>query len=155
MQDAHKVDVTDEFTVEFGTKFDKQQYGVIIKSSFIRTDKLIKMSFPAWSEGANIWKLRKVMKYFEKMNKTEDTYFAFHSYRNDLSRLLDKFNHVIEDTADFWKFVQKYEDVELKKPASSNRKNPSQQKSSGMVWDHEVNVQTFVRTFIFATKCRT
>ena len=48
-------------------------------------------------------------------SKTEEQFFAFHAYRNDLARILDKFNHVIEDLTDFWRFVFKYEEVERKK----------------------------------------
>lgn len=44
----------------------------------------------------------------------EDT-IEFYSYRSDLGRLIEKLNHVIENTNDFWAFVQKYEEVERKK----------------------------------------
>lgn len=63
------------------------------------------------------------------MSKVESTtFFSFSFYRHDLSRLLDKFSYIIEDTTDFWKFVQKYEDVERKKTASSNFTKSSTQK---------------------------
>lgn len=48
----------------------------------------------------------------------KDENFFFHAYRNDLTRLVEKFNTVLEDSNDFWKFVQKYEDVERKKLTS-------------------------------------
>ncbi|KAK7573392.1 hypothetical protein V9T40_010583 [Parthenolecanium corni] len=48
----------------------------------------------------------------------KNEFFSLHSYRTELSRLVDKFSYVLEDVVDFWKFVQKYEDVERKKTTS-------------------------------------
>lgn len=48
-------------------------------------------------------------------DSSRNEFFSLHTYRAELSRLVDKFSYVLEDVADFWKFVQKYEDVERKK----------------------------------------
>ena len=58
-----------------------------------------------------------------KMSRNDEQFFAFHSYRNELSRVIERLNHVIEDTHDFWKFVQKYEEVERKKGAKPATKD--------------------------------
>lgn len=55
----------------------------------------------------------------KKSKSNEEEYFLFYKYKNDLLRLTEKFNCVVEDTADFWKFVQKYEDIERKKQITS------------------------------------
>ncbi len=47
-----------------------------------------------------------------------EEYFSIHAHKNDLARLVDKFGSILEDVADFWKFVQKYEDVERKKKST-------------------------------------
>lgn len=67
------------------------------------------------------------------MSRSDESFFAFHVYKNELSRVLERLNHVIEDTVDFWKFVQKYEEVERKRPMASTRNTnaPCSSKSIG------------------------
>lgn len=48
-------------------------------------------------------------------DSSRNEFFSLHAYQTELSRLVYKFSYVLEDVADFWKFVQKYEDVERKK----------------------------------------
>lgn len=47
--------------------------------------------------------------------RDQTDHIEFYSYRTDLTRLIEKLHHVIENIPDFWAFVQKYEEVERKK----------------------------------------
>lgn len=74
---------------------------------------------------------------FERvMSRNEEHFFAFHVYKNELNRVIDRLHHVVEDTADFWKFVQKYEEVERKKPSSKN--TPSSSNYKGLLRFHRI-----------------
>ncbi|XP_065221924.1 probable ATP-dependent RNA helicase DHX34 [Planococcus citri] len=57
--------------------------------------------------------------------KRHDHHIEFYSYRSDLSRLVEKFQHVIENVSDFWAFVQKYEEVERKKASKNTQHEPT------------------------------
>lgn len=62
----------------------------------------------------------------KERDRDHNNCIEFYAYRSELARLLEKLNNVIENTGDFWAFVQKYEQVERKK----SRTNVPQQRPS-------------------------